>query len=75
MQPEFEQAAFALKPGEVSPIVDSSSGLHIIERYVMRWSCKSHVRFADQQQRPCATCGDFDSGVLGQADNSLYRLE
>ncbi|KAF2159412.1 hypothetical protein M409DRAFT_60875 [Zasmidium cellare ATCC 36951] len=32
MQTEFEQASFGLKPGEVSPIVETQSGLHIIER-------------------------------------------
>ncbi|XP_064649454.1 putative peptidyl-prolyl cis-trans isomerase dodo [Lineus longissimus] len=32
MQPAFEQAAFALKVGEMSGIVDSESGLHIILR-------------------------------------------
>ena len=38
MQKEFEQAAFALKPGEVSGIVDTASGVHLIERYESsRW--------------------------------------
>ena len=32
MQKEFEEASFALKPGEVSSIVDTASGVHLIER-------------------------------------------
>jgi peptidyl-prolyl cis-trans isomerase NIMA-interacting 1 len=33
MQSEFEEASFALKPGEISGIVETASGLHLIERY------------------------------------------
>ena len=34
MQKEFEEASFALKPGEISQVIQTASGLHLIERYV-----------------------------------------
>jgi len=32
MQKEFEEAAFQLKPGEMSHVIETASGLHLIER-------------------------------------------
>ena len=53
MQREFEEATFALKPGEVSGIVETQSGLHLIERHVQ-------PKAATRQEYPADTVTRLD---------------
>ena len=51
MVPEFEQAAYALKPGEVSGIVRTSVGYHIIQ-VTERHAGNAHSLYmAEQRER------------------------
>lgn len=55
MQKEFEEASFALKPGEISPVIETASGLHLIERYVLSFApldcCNSYGLCIPRKQR------------------------
>lgn len=44
MQKEFEEASFNLKPGEISHVVQTASGLHLIERYVCALLFETNAR-------------------------------
>ena len=49
MVPPFEAAAFNLKPGEVSPIVETQSGFHIIKQQEQRAARTTPLAEVNQQ--------------------------
>ncbi|MBD3169352.1 MAG: hypothetical protein GF307_07705 [candidate division Zixibacteria bacterium] len=69
MVPEFERAAFSLSPGELSPVIKTDFGFHLIkceEREGERIRCR-HILFAT---RPSAA---DSTRVMAKAD-SVYAL-
>jgi hypothetical protein len=63
MQKEFEEAAFQLKPGEVSHIVETASGVHLIERWVLLRVLVSAGRSNSSQARVKMTIKCIPSSV------------
>lgn len=70
MVPEFEKAAFRLQEGEISPIVKTEYGYHIIQM-VSREGEKAHLRHI--LIRPERTTSDF-SATLAKLDTVRAEL-
>ena len=54
MVPEFEATAFNLKPGEISPIIETKFGFHVLQ-LVERRETRSMFATFSSFQRPAMT--------------------
>jgi hypothetical protein len=59
MQKEFEESSFKLQPGSMSGVVETASGLHLIERYVVVESVE-YLTIMLTLQQDCLIFGFFN---------------